>query len=402
MRTMIDHDRRGAARPTRTLLLALLLGLAWPSARLWALTRPDGARITDAQAHQIVSRLIERAHVTGAGIVLFHGGRIAYLHAFGLRDTHQQLPLTPDSVMTAASLTKAAFATLVMRLVEHSSLDLSTPLVQYLSRPLPQRYSDLEGDERYLRFTLGILLSHTSGLQNWRAFEDDRKLRIHFDPGSRFAYSGEGIDLAQLAVERATGKPLESLMQEQLFGPLNMTRTSMVWNPAFEGNFANGYDEQGRSLGPQRRAAADAAGSMQTTLRDYATFLSALLTGEVLGREAMEQMLAPQISIHSAHQFPTLSEATTRANDGIHLAYGIGWGLYDSPYGKAFFKEGHDDGLRHLTLLFAAHGDGILIMTNSANGEGIYKPLFDALLGPTAFPFEWEGYTPSDQLPTTR
>ena len=52
-----------------------------------------------------------------------------------------------------------------------------------------------------------------------------------------------------------------------------------------------------------------------------------------------------------------------------------------------------------LFALFREHGDGILILTNSSNGEGIFKPLIDALLGPTNFPFEWENYTPYDRLP---
>jgi hypothetical protein len=73
--------------------------------------------------------------------------------------------------------------------------------------------------------------------------------------------------------------------------------------------------------------------------------------------------------------------------------------LYASPYGRAFFKEGHDEGWRHLALCFDEKRSGILIMTNSSNGEGIFKPLLDALLGPTHFPFEWEGYTPYTELP---
>jgi CubicO group peptidase (beta-lactamase class C family) len=188
-------------------------------------------------------------------------------------------------------------------------------------------------------------------------------------------------------------------MEQELFGPLGMSRTSMVWEPRFESDFANGYDEYGRSLGPEKRTTPDAAGSMQTTLRDYATFLSALMRGKVLGAKMTAEMLRPQIAIHSAHEFPSLDTESTTANDSIHLSYGLGWGLYSSPYGRAFFKEGHDEGWRHLAFCFDEMGTGILVMTNSSNGEGIFKPLLDALLGPTHFPFEWERYTPYTELP---
>jgi hypothetical protein len=177
-----------------------------------------------------------------------------------------------------------------------------------------------------------------------------------------------------------------------------MTSTSMVWQPRFEGDFANGYDEYGRSLGPERRPYPDAAGSMQTTLHDYATLLSAVMRRKILDTRTTGIMFSPQVSIHSAHQFPSLAPATTTANEGIRLRYGLGWGLYSSPYGKAFFKEGHDEGWRHLALCFN-NGSGILIMTNSSNGEGIFRPLIETVLGATSFPFDWEGYTPYSLLP---
>lgn len=365
------------------------------------ITRADGSRLDSAQVDDTVQKLLQAAHVTGAGVAIFHAGRVEYLKAYGYRDTEKNLPLTPDSVMTSASLSKAAFACLVMLLVEQHALNLDTPISQYLPKPLPEypRYADLKGDERWQKLTLRILLSHTSGFPNWRAFEDDRKLRFHFDPGTRYAYSGEGIDLAQFVVETVTQQSLKDLMSEKLFGPVGMSRTSMVWESRFESDFANGYDEYGRSLGPEKRTSPDAAGSMQTTIRDYSSLLSAILRRHVLSTRAVGWMLSPQIQIHSAHQFPSLDPTTSTANEGIRLRYGMGWGLYSSPYGKGFFKEGHDEGWRHLALCFLNDGSGILIMTNSSNGESIFKPLIDTVLGPTLFPFDWENFTPYHLLP---
>ncbi len=131
------------------------------------------------------------------------------------------------------------------------------------------------------------------GIPQLRAFNDDHKLNINFTPGSRFAYSGEGIDLAQFVVETVTKTPINDLMRERLFLPDNMTRTSMVWEERFDSDFANGYDEYGRSLGPERRKTADAAGSMQTTLHDYANFLQAILQGRNPDKKTREQMLTP-------------------------------------------------------------------------------------------------------------
>ena len=381
-------------------VLSIVVFATAAAARQSVIARLDGGKLTPAQIDSSVNRLIQAAHVRGAGIALFHGGKIVYLKTYGMRDSGKNLPLTPDSVMNAASLTKAAFATVVMRLVQRGELNLDEPIEQYLGKPLGDfaPYADLKGDPRTAALTLRILLDHTTGFANFRWLEDDHKLRFHHDPGTHYGYSGEGINLAQFVLEKVTGKSLTQLMQEELFGPLNMSRSSMVWQPRFGSDFANGYDEHGGSLGPVEHTHPNAAGSMETTPRDYATFLSAVMRGKVLSPTARDNMLSPQIRIHSAHQFPSLSTDTTTAYDPIELSYGIGWGLYKSPYGPAFFKEGHDEGWRNLALCFL-NGDGMLVMTNSANGEGIFKPLVESLLGETGFPFEWEGYTPYDKLP---
>ena len=360
-----------------------------------AITRLDGSTITPAAVDAAVTREMRLANVTGAGVAIFNGGKIVYLQAYGVRDKANGLPLTPDSVMPAASLTKSAFATMVMQLVAEHAIDLDTPISRYLGAPLASqpRYGDLAGDPRAELLTLRMLLSHTSGFPNWRSFTADKKLSISFTPGSRYAYSGEGILLAQIVVESATKKPVGELMRERIFDPLGMQRTSMVWEPRFESDFANGYDERGTSLGPQRRTRADAAGSMQTTLHDYALFVEATLQGRDVPAKARAEMLRPQIEIASKHQFPTLSTETTAANRAIRLSYGLGWGLYWSPFGEAFFKEGHDEGWRHYAVAFDRPGAGMLIMTNSSNGESIFLNVLAGVLADTFTPAEWEGFT---------
>jgi len=364
------------------------------------IARVDGTAIARAEIDATVERAMRAGEVTGVGIALFDRGEPVFVRAYGVRDTARHLPLTPDSVMTAASLSKAAFAYLVMKLVDLGKLELDKPLETYLRKPLSEfpRYADLAGDARTGKLTVRILLDHTSGFANWRWFEDDRRLAFHFEPGSRFAYSGEGIALLQLVVEEVMHAPLDRLMADRVFGPLGMTHTSMVWQERFEADHAIGYDEYGRPLGPQRRRQPDAAGGMQTTLADYARFLAAVMQPRGLTRAARDEMLRPQIRIDSLHQFPTLASETTTSNRAIDLAYGLGWGVYHTAHGRAFFKEGHDDGWRHYAVGFDS-GRGLLIMTNSSNGEGIFQELIETLLGNRDTPVEWEGFTPYAKQP---
>lgn len=388
-------------RATFLLLAMMAAARVLAAGEMPAIMRLDGSTITPAEIDQCVTRLMRAADVTGVGIAIFNGGKVAYLKTYGVRDKENNLPLTPDSVMSAASLTKAAFAYMVMQLVQEGILDLDKPVYEYLPKPLPeyQNYTDLASDERYKRITSRMLLSHTSGFPNFRWFNDDRKLNINFEPGSRFAYSGEGYVLLQMVVETVTKKPLQELMNSRVFEPFGMTRTSMVWESRFENDYANGFDEYGRSLGSQRRTKAGAAGSMSTTLDDFARFMEAVMQGREMREETRTLMLSPQIQISSKHMFPTLASETTDENKPIRLSSGLGWGLYWTPYGKAFDKGGHDDGWRHYTVCFDKPKTGILIMTNSSNGEGIYKELLETLLKNTFTPIEWGRFTPYDQLP---
>jgi CubicO group peptidase (beta-lactamase class C family) len=380
------------------ILLALAAGngaQSKPFSNASSIKRLDGSTLSAAEVDATVTRLMRAAKVTGAGIAILNDGKIAYLKSYGFRDKEKQLPLTPDSVMSGASLTKSTFAYMVMQLVQEGLLDLDKPIYQYLPKPLPEYddYKDLAGDERWKKITSRMLLDHTPGFPNWRWFEDDKKLHIHFEPGSRFAYSGEGIALLQLVVETVTKKSLEDLMQERVFRLLGMGRTSMLWTNAFESNYANGYDEEEKSLGPQKRKHANSAGSMLTTPADFAKLVQAVLQGKGLSKKSKDEMLSPQIQILSKHEFPPLSPETTEENKPIRLSYGLAWGLYWTPYGKALFKESHDDGWRNYTVCFDDAKLGILIMTNSSNGESIYKELLETLLKNPYTPIEWEGFT---------
>jgi CubicO group peptidase (beta-lactamase class C family) len=383
------------------LAIAILASAASIVGQEKEISRLDGSTIKQVEIDETVRRLMAAAEVPGVALALFNDGQIAYLKTYGERDKETNQPLTVDSIMSGASFSKVAFAYLVLELADKRTLDLDKPVYEYLPKPLPEypNYADLAGDPRYKRITARMLLSHTSGFANWRYMEDDRKLKIHFEPGAKFAYSGEGIDLLQLVVETITKQPLEQLMQEYVFQPFGMTRSSMIWQERFEKDYANGYDDYGRSLGPQKRPTANAAGSLLTTPHDFALFMQAVMAGRGLSKQMRGQMLAPQIQILSKHEFPSLETEITEENKPIHLSYGLAWGLYWTPYGEAFFKEGHDDSWRNYTVCFDKVGRGILIMTNSGNGEGIYKPLLENLLKNTFTPIEWEGFTPYDQLP---
>ncbi|HEX3467402.1 MAG TPA: serine hydrolase domain-containing protein, partial [Candidatus Elarobacter sp.] len=271
---------------------------------------------------------------------------------------------------------------------------------QMLPRPLDEydEYHAIAGplvqDPRWRVVTPRMLLSHTSGLANFSSLEPDHQLHLHFSPGTRFAYSGDGLNILQFAIEQSLGEKLERAMDREIFEPLGMSRTGMVWRPEFDENAALRYDAKNVSLGATHRVRARGAGSMVTTVDDLARFITALLADKVLSPATRAEMLRPQTMIHSAHEFPTLDEATGSDGESVGLAYGVGWGLLTrTPYGPAFFKEGHGDGAENYVICFQQSGTCMILLTNSDNGELAFRPLLEKLIGDTATPWEWEGYT---------
>ena len=80
------------------------------------------------------------------------------------------------------------------------------------------------------------------------------------------------------------------------------------------------------------------------------------------------------------------------------LAYGVGWGLLTrTRFGPAFFKEGHGDGAQNYMIFFERRQAGMILLTNSDNGETVFRALLETLLGDTVTPWEWEGYLPQPQ-----
>ena len=327
-------------------------------------------------------------------MALIDDGRVVYRKAYGLADIDQKRPLSTDTVMYGASLTKAAFAYMTLQLAEEGVLDLDAPITALLKQPLPEYpdFADLARDSRWRAFTPRMMLSHTTGLINWRFINDPEMLDIKFAPDSRYVYSGEGFQILQLIVEERTGKSTTELMQTRVFDRFDMKNRGMVWRADFAGRTTNRYDASGKALGHNQRRRPRAAGSMDTTLDDYAAFFAGVLRGEGLSARSMDAMLGSQIAVVSPTQFPSHWPGETTLWQGVTLGYGLGWGVYESPQGPAFFKEGSDDGTNNLALGFRNAQHGVLFLCASGNTRGLFLPAVEALYGDTCLPWFWMGF----------
>ena len=357
-----------------------------------------GGVITVKDFESTVTLNMQKAGVTGLSVAILNDGKVVYTRQFGWKDKDAGTKLDDTTAFAGASLSKTVFAYLVMVLVEEGLINLDKPIHQYLAKPLPEYpgYADLAGDSRYRAITARMVLSHTSGLPNLRSASKDGRLRIQFEPGSRFGYSGEGFQLLQKVVESVTHNDLETIAQEKVFIPFGMAHTSYVWREAFATNVAAPHNEFEWAADPDRPAIAHAGGSLTTTAHDYVRFLAGILTAKGGRRQSMENMLTPVIRINSRRMFDAGSQAGTGANDTIHLSWGLGWGLFETPHGRAFFHTGHSSSAQNYTVVYRKHGIGIVLLSNSANFESVAPEIVAAGIGDHYSPFDWLGYFPFD------
>ena len=353
----------------------------------------NGDAISSSHIDTVVNELMNSANITGLCLAILNENELVYLKTFGYKNKEKNELLDENSIILGASFSKVVFTYIVMQLVQEGVLALDKPLYTYLEKPLPEYYDykDLAEDDQWKLLTVRTCLSHTTGFPNILR----GGLKFFFKPGTRYAYSGEGIGLLQFVVQQVTNKGLEELAVERVFKPLGMNRTSYVWKDRFEDNFADGHDITGYPMNYIGRwTNASGGGSLLTSIADYTRFIRAIMQGKGLDESAWNAMLSPSIRIKSKHQFPTLSNETTDKYDSIELSYGLGWGLFTSEYGKAFFKEGHGPGWQNYNVNFIDQKTSIIIMTNSDNGEKIFKDLLEKVIGDTYTPWEWERYIP--------
>ncbi len=351
---------------------------------------PDA--LPDASAIDRTARaLMQRENVEGLALALIDNGQVLQVAAYGIRNAARD-PLTTQTIMYGASLTKTAFSYLVMQLVDEGRLSLDASIADLLPRPLSEYddYHDLEGDARWTALTLRILLSHTSGFANFRWLEGDGKLRFHYDPGTRYGYSGEGFDIAQLVLEEALDLDVGHEMQTRVFDRFGMTRTSMQWRPDFQPDLADGFRGDGTVEPHDERSSVSAAGSMDTNIDDQARLWAGIARGDGLTSTARAEMVRPHVPITSVHQFPTLVPETNPASASIGLAAGLGLVTFQDARGKAWFKGGHNDSTGNMVFCLESQKRCLVLLSNDVRAERIYPELARAILGQTRLPWSWE------------
>jgi CubicO group peptidase (beta-lactamase class C family) len=228
------------------------------------------------------------------------------------------------------------------------------------------------------------VLSHRTGFPNWR---DGDSLPIYFTPGERFSYSGEGYVYLQRVVEKITGKLLNEYMTEAVFTPLGMTSSSYVWKPEFDALTATGHDGDGKPEKKWKPDEAGAASTLNTTAKDYALFVAAVLNGKGLKAATLREMETPVIALDPECRICIKKQPKELSKN---LFWGLGWGIQRVDGSDLMLWHWGDNGsFKAFVMADPKAKSGVVMFVNSEKGLEIARPVVDEAMGVEALAFDW-------------
>ena len=323
---------------------------------------------------ELTPELIKRFNVPGVSISLITENKITYSKSFGVSDANTKSPVNENTMFEACSMSKPVFALIVMHLVEKGIIDLDKPLFNYL----PENF--VSDDEDYSKLiTARMILSHTSGMPNWRKGDEERNppLPLLFKPGTKFNYSGEGFYYLQRVIEKTTNQSLEAYAKQNLFDKLGLTSTSFIWEEKFDKQIATGHNAKGECNERKKYLHSNAAYTLYTTPNEYSKIILEILktnnnsSGNFLSEETVREMLTHQVRVDTR-------EVTDRPgrNFGLFAIRGLGWAIDSTVTGDVIYHSGaNQTGFRCYSQFSPKDKSGIVIMTNGENGSELWQRL---------------------------
>lgn len=336
--------------------------------------------------------------VPGLSITVIDQQGLAWTRVYGLADRELGLPVKPDTLFQAASISKPVAAFGALSLVQAGRLSLQDPVNARLkSWRIP------ENDwTRQVPVTLAHLLSHTGGLTvhgfggyaadaampdllavlEGAAPANSAAVRVDQLPGQAFSYSGGGYTVTQLLMSETEDQPFAQLMQQRVLAPLGMADSSFSQPlaPAQLARAAAGVLPDGRAVaGKRHRYPELAAAGLWTTSQDLARFALGVQRALDGHSKLMSAALARDM-------------LTERAGSG----YGLGFGLPQVD-GEAYFAHGGwNEGFCATLMAHQQAGQGVAIMINANQPALMYE-----LQRAVAHEYRWPGFKTLTPLPAS-
>jgi serine beta-lactamase-like protein LACTB, mitochondrial len=329
------------------------------------IARPLPPPLAEAVA-TVVSDEMSRLGVPGLSIAIGERGELRFAAGFGWADVENEVPAIAETTFRLASLSKPMTAVAALQLAERGQLDLDEPVSRRCAA-WPQKAWPVSARQ---------LLCHQGGVRGYRSGEPFQLRRftsvsealvvfrddpLVYEPGTAVAYTTYGYCLLGCVIEGAAGQPFAEVLRDEVFAPAGMSATAVDDARVLIPRRASGYvrNQTGELL---NSAMVDVTykvpgGGLCGTAPDVARFGLALLSGRLLGRATLRQMLTPQ-----------------RLRTGRVTGFGLGLTVGVRGGKREAWHVGGQE--RVSTLIYLRPDSGVVVAVLS-NLEKVQTPLLD-------------------------
>ena len=340
------------------------------------------AEVTPRTVPGRLNQRMMELQVPGLSVAVVDHGQLAWAHAWGMAQQGQ--PMTIDTLMQAASISKPVAAVAALQGVEQGRVSLDTDLNASLRGwKIPAGAQSAEKP-----VTLRRLLSHSAGF-TVAGFDgypvgapvptllqvldglppsNSAAVRVDITPGSQWRYAGGGYAVLQQLLQDISGQPFSSLMQDAVLGPAGMTSSFFAQDgslsPAQAASAAWGHQDGSVIAGGYRIHPELAAAGLWTTPSDLARF-----------NIALPRLLSPA----------TLSEALKPQFDQSGLGFVV------DPVTGRYGHDGSNAGFESRWLADAQDGGRAIVLMANANGA---RTLMNEVIRAIAVAQGWTDWMP--------
>ena len=314
--------------------------------------------------------------IPGGAVVIIKDGRVVFQKGFGVKEKGETEKVDENTIFRLGSVSKGFASVLAGVLVDDRQLNWDKPVSDYLES---FKLNDLEQTDRV---TLKHILSHTSGLPRHaytNLVEDGLSLdriipRLQSVPliskeGEQLAYQNAAYSVIEKVLEAQTDTDFDSLLQEKLFEPLEMTNSSSSFdsiNISDNKAMPHLYHSRARGRVPvsitKKYYNAISSGGINASAADMGKWLL-LLTGnnaEIISEESLDQIYEPLASINN--------KRFSRYWDGVNKShYGMGWRILNNDGQKIVYHGGYVNGYRSEIAFAPDDNLGICILINASS-----------------------------------
>lgn len=310
----------------------------------------NGRRVLIDSFNKKVDLVMKEVGVPGLSLAVISNNKVAFFNAYGDKVAGKNEKVDKETVFEACSLSKSFLLFAALRLADEKKLDLDKPMYQYL------KYEPLEHDARYKLITTRMVLSHSSGIENWQRENNPDSLEILSDPGTKFIYSGEGYQYLAKIIALIVHKPYEEYMPELVFAPLHLKRTFCRYtdNGLSPANYATGHNDFEKPLKKEKNLIGVPASGVLTTAMDYAVLISSIFNKKYLSDSMIRTVLTPIVRA---------------GKDDASSYYGPGFNLFFTAGDTLVAFAGNNDGFKGEIFYSVRKKCGLVFFSNGDLGK---------------------------------